>query len=151
MRRPRHTRTPDLDRSEPEIYQFPRPTGQSSDSIAHSTVPSYQSVSNSGVASSTAPSTPASQTSSQEVESLRIKIHQLEDQLARANRKSAKLGARSPSYNISTTTSHIAGTFHVQEEVPIDGRIPTISRTIMHKSRVFGQSHWMNGAAQVIS
>lgn len=149
--RPRHARTSDLDRLEPEIYQFPRPTDQSSDSIRYSTVPSYQSDSNSGVARSTGPSTPASQTSSREVESLRIKIQQLEDQLSRANRKSTRLGAPSPSYNISTTTSQIAGTFHVQEEVPTDGRIPTISRTIMHKTRVFGQSHWMNGVAQVIS
>lgn len=150
-RRHRHARISDLDRPEPDIYQFPKPTDISSDTNRYATVSKSQSNSTSGFASSTEPSTPASQSSSREVESLRIKIQQLEDQLLRANRRSAGLSVPSPNYNISTTTSHIAGTYHVQEEVPADGRIPTISRTIMHKTRVFGQSHWMNGVAQVRS
>ncbi|KAJ5299154.1 hypothetical protein N7476_010711 [Penicillium atrosanguineum] len=147
-RRPRHARTSDLDQPEPDIYRFPKPTDQFSDASRYAMVPSYQSDSTSGIANSTEPSTPASQSSSREVESLRIKIQQLEDQMSRAKRRSAGLSAPSPTYNIATTTSHIAGTFHVQEEVPADGRIPTTSRTIMHKARVFGQSHWMNGVAQ---
>lgn len=151
LRPPRHARTSNLDRSEPKTYHFPKAADQSSDTSRDATAPSYHSNSTSRVASSTEPSTPASQSSSREAESLRIKVQQLEDQLSRANGRSSGLSAPSPSYNISTTTSRIAGTFHVQEEVPADGHIPTNSRTIMHKTRVFGQSHWMNGIALVRS
>lgn len=148
-RRSRHGRTLDLNQPEPELYQFPVPTDQSFNTSYDATASSHQSNSPPGVTGSAGPLTPASQSSSREVETLRIKIKQLEEQLSRATRKSVGLSAPSPNYNISTTTSHIAGTFHVQGEVPADGRTPTISRSIMHKTRVFGQSHWMNGVAQV--
>lgn len=148
-RRSRHGRTLDLDRPESEIYQFPVQTDQSSNTSHDTTASGHQSNSTPGVTGSTGPLTPASQSSSREVETLHFKIKQLEEQLSRATRKPVGLSAPSPNYNIRTTTSHIAGTFHVQGEVPADGRTPTISRSIMHKTRVFGQSHWMNGVAQV--
>jgi hypothetical protein len=149
LRRPRHAKTSDLDRSEPEDYHAPKAADHCSDTSRDVTVTSDHSNPTSRVFSSTEPSTPASLSSSREVESLRMKIKQLEDQLSRTNRKSSGLSPPSPSYNISTTTSCITGTFHVQEEVPADGHIPTNSRTIMHKTRVFGQSHWMNGMVLV--
>ncbi|KAJ5110451.1 hypothetical protein N7532_000986 [Penicillium argentinense] len=100
---------------------------------------------------STAPSsmisTPMSHSSIQETESLRSRISELEQQLS-ASRQQSVVNTPSPHYNISTTTSHIAGTFHVHQESATAGQPPAISRTIMHKTRVFGQSHWMNGAAQ---
>lgn len=82
---------------------------------------------------------------------MQLRIKELEEELAKVTLQS--LGSRipSPNYNlnISTTNSHFAGTFHVQSESVTAGQSPTISRTIMHKTRVFGQSHWMNGVAQV--
>ncbi|KFY73868.1 hypothetical protein V499_06076 [Pseudogymnoascus sp. VKM F-103] len=46
-----------------------------------------------------------------------------------------------------TTTTKLAGTFHVHNEntecgIGYEGGIP---RSVTHKTRVFGQSHWING------
>lgn len=103
------------------------------------------------VGTATDPPTPASHVSTIEVESLRSRVKQLEEQLtaARISRSSITSSAPSPNVDIRTTTSHIAGTFHQQQEAPLSDHAPIISRSIMHKTRLFGQSHCMNGFAQV--
>ncbi|XHG06286.1 hypothetical protein AWENTII_009491 [Aspergillus wentii] len=100
------------------------------------------------VASSTAPSTPGSQSSAREVESLRFRIKQLEEQLSKATRRPVTSTDASSDTNITTIKSYLAGTFHVHHQRPAAGQDATIPRTIMHKTRLFGQSHWMNGTAQ---
>ena len=114
-----------------------------------SVIPSRPSMSTVGTA--TDPPTPASHVSTIEVESLRSRVKQLEEQLtaARISRSSIISSAPSPNVDIRTTTSHIAGTFHQQQEAPLSDHAPIISRSIMHKTRLFGQSHCMNGFAQV--
>jgi hypothetical protein len=37
----------------------------------------------------------------------------------------------------------------MNHETPSDGHTQPISRFMMHKTRIFGQSHWMSGVAQV--
>ncbi|KAJ5715470.1 uncharacterized protein N7483_012651 [Penicillium malachiteum] len=103
--------------------------------------------SSSVVPHSTNPSTPASQSSTREVEVLRSKIKLLEDQLAKAERASAA-SAQSPIWDSRGNQSHITGIFHVHREAPSEGQAPTMSRTIVHKTRIFGQSHWINGVAE---
>ncbi|KAJ5979638.1 hypothetical protein N7481_006936 [Penicillium waksmanii] len=92
--------------------------------------------------------TPSSLPPTEELQHLRSRVKQLEEQLTKTVRVSAGPATPSPNYNISTTRSHFAGTFHVASESATAGQPPTISRSIMHKTRVFGQSHWMNGVAQ---
>lgn len=112
------------------------------------TVPSGPSPSMS-VPSEKAFLTPSSQPQAEELQILRFRVKQLEEQLTKTVRASTGPATPSPNYNISTTRSHFAGTFHVTSESATAGQPPTISRSIMHKTRVFGQSHWMNGVAQV--
>ncbi|RJE26878.1 Transcription factor [Aspergillus sclerotialis] len=100
------------------------------------------------VAYSTGPSTPEIQTSVREVESLRFKVKQLEDQLSTVTQRSVASSVSSPNLNISTTKSHLAGTFHLHSEGSSTGPSAIISRAMMHKSRLFGQSYWMNGSSQ---
>lgn len=101
------------------------------------------------VCTSTAPSTPASNLAAVEIESLRCRIKQLEDRLSKGTHENTFLNAPSPNVDIRKTTSQIAGTFYTQREAPTASHAPIISRSIMHKTRLFGQSHWMNGVAQV--
>jgi len=97
---------------------------------------------------STAPNTPTSQSSAREAELLN-KIKQLENQLAKVGVRSATSVAPSPIWDSTEDAPHLAGTFHVNREAPSEGKAPTIVRMIMHKTRVFGQSHWIHGVTQV--
>lgn len=90
---------------------------------------------------------PTSQNPTRETELL-DKIKQLEAQLAKAGLKSATSLAPSPNWDSSEDVPQIAGTFHVNREAPLDGKAPAIVRTIMHKTRIFGQSHWIHGVTQ---
>ncbi|KAL1855250.1 hypothetical protein Daus18300_011156 [Diaporthe australafricana] len=54
-----------------------------------------------------------------------------------------------PASEIETTSSKFAGTFHVHGNSTLFGRPALMSRSISHKTRLLGQSHWMNGAVPV--
>ncbi|KAL4933216.1 fungal specific transcription factor domain-containing protein [Aspergillus undulatus] len=75
-------------------------------------------------------------------------IRRLEEQLARATQTPAA-SPRSPvSSKIETTTSGIAGTFHVNHESRPDANSHAVSRNlVIHKSRLFGSSHWAQAAS----
>ncbi|KAI9711551.1 MAG: hypothetical protein M1820_002116 [Bogoriella megaspora] len=91
--------------------------------------------------------TVASHASFEDLESMKSKILQLEEQLYKANEKitwSAFPGAET---EIQTTSSRIPGSFHATQESHALGLNQGITRNIMHKTRLFGQSHWFNGAA----
>ncbi|KAJ5771158.1 uncharacterized protein N7511_003209 [Penicillium nucicola] len=77
---------------------------------------------------STAASTPSSHSSAREVETLRNKIRELEKQLSEATGTPTQSSASTPTSEIQITTSHQA-----------------ISRTFWHKTRLYGQSHWIGG------
>jgi hypothetical protein len=108
---------------------------------------------------STTTSSPANHATPAELESMRVRIQQLEDQLSRATLKThhtpvpaldPRLESNIESENaIKTTTSTMGGTFYVRQESRMVGRSQAISRTVLHKTRLFGQSHWVNGLAFV--
>ncbi|KAJ6022722.1 hypothetical protein N7460_013117 [Penicillium canescens] len=95
--------------------------------------------------SSIAASTPSSHSCAREVESLRSKIRELEEQLSKAAGTPTQSTAPTPTSDIEVTTSQLAGTFHVHNEnLPSNhGQSQAISRTFWHKTRLYGQSHWI--------
>ncbi|KAJ6779290.1 hypothetical protein PWT90_07905 [Aphanocladium album] len=96
---------------------------------------------------------PTTTGSSQENEAkrLRLRIRELEDQLARVSLESSSSSAYATvSSSIETTTSQLGGVFHVQCETPIGNKGPVIARSMMHKTRMFGQSHWCVTAVLLI-
>ncbi|PGH04424.1 hypothetical protein AJ79_07080 [Helicocarpus griseus UAMH5409] len=100
---------------------------------------------------STPASTSASQSFTTEVNSLKNKVKELEEQLQKATGRTAHSCAETPTStstpNIETTSSTLAGTFSVHRENRLLGEAQAISRGVLHKSRLFGQSHWINGVA----
>ncbi|KAA8646044.1 fungal specific transcription factor domain-containing protein [Aspergillus tanneri] len=86
--------------------------------------------------------------SAQAAESMRLmlRIGQLEEQLCRSTLRHIQSPASASNLNIETTSSSLGGTFHVLKESGSDGQPQTIARSVTHKSRLFGQSHWgVNG------
>lgn len=79
---------------------------------------------------------------------MKSRIRQLEEQLSKATQMSTQSPVPTSNSNIETTTSSIAGTFYVHESRLL-GKAQVISRSVMHKTRLFGQSHWINGVALV--
>ncbi|KIA75862.1 Zn(II)2Cys6 transcription factor [Aspergillus ustus] len=83
-----------------------------------------------------------------EVESLRSKIQRLEEQLSKVSQESRASPRPDVQPDIETATSGIAGTFHINRENRIDDERHAVSKTVvMHKSRLFGPSHWAQGAS----
>lgn len=54
-----------------------------------------------------------------------------------------------PKSTIQTTSTHIGGTFHIEADDRVANKSRGSSRNIIHKTRVFGQSHWVNGVSMV--
>lgn len=119
------------------------PTPKTSSTVTPSTLPSYASISSPRATSSTAASTLTGNQSARDIEALKNRVRQLEEQLAKVNRNSSHPPVRNSGPNIETITSRISGTFYVHSE----GR--AISRSVTHKSREFGQSHWVTGLLQI--
>ncbi|OAQ81293.1 C6 transcription factor [Purpureocillium lilacinum] len=55
-----------------------------------------------------------------------------------------------PKSTIQTTSTHIGGTFHIEADDRVANKSRGSSRNIIHKTRVFGQSHWVNGVSMVL-
>ncbi|KAI1780687.1 putative C6 transcription factor [Hypoxylon cercidicola] len=118
------------------------PEKKASGTGTSSTIPSHASVSSSRANSSAAASTRPGHQTGQDVESLKYRIKQLEEQLSKAEQSSSL----SPVQATETITSRISGTFHVHHEDRIGSQSSgVIQRSTTHKSREFGQSHWING------
>ena len=112
------------------------PTARASSTSKESTVLSQPS--STIITCSTSASTLASQPSAWDVESLKSRIRQLEEQLSRVT----PLSTQSP---VLTSYSDLTGgTFHVHRESRFRAAQAT-SRSIMYKTRLFGQSHWSTG------
>lgn len=100
--------------------------------------------------SSTCPSTLTSHSSTQEIEALKNKIKQLENQLSKAAKSPVESSAPTPVSDIETTHSHLAGTFHVHNESLPSNLGQVVKRRFIHKRRFFGQSHWISSMSLVI-
>ncbi|KAL3462228.1 hypothetical protein BJX64DRAFT_277308 [Aspergillus heterothallicus] len=89
-----------------------------------------------------------SQSAVSEVESLKSKIQQLEEQLSKVSQEPRGTPRPDARPELETASSGIAGTFHINRESRIDDDKHAISRNVvMHKSRLFGPSHWAQGAS----
>ncbi|KAL4866956.1 hypothetical protein BDV12DRAFT_187052 [Aspergillus spectabilis] len=83
-----------------------------------------------------------------EVESLKTKIRRLEEQLSSVTQSQSPPLPANGSSSIETSTSQIAGTFHINHESRLDANCHVVTRSVvMHKSRLFGSSHWAQGAS----
>ena len=72
---------------------------------------------------------------------MRSRIRQLEEQLSKATLRPTESPVSISNSNIETTTSCIGGTFYLHRE---NAQPQAITRGITHKTRQFGQSHWIN-------
>lgn len=77
---------------------------------------------------------------------MRSTIRQLEDQLQKATELAARARAES---NIETSLSGLSGEFHSLHSISGPNQPGGASRSVWHKTRLFGQSHWVNGIVSV--
>lgn len=123
--------------------------------LTASTTSTYLVSSASGVAEPCSPATDITQVSARNVDLMQSKIRHLEQQLSKLTPKPAYTATvATPSGNIETTSSKLAGTLHVHGSnttSTLFGRSALMSRSISHKTRLLGQSHWMNGAVPIVS
>ncbi|KAL2390139.1 hypothetical protein RJ035_001568 [Blastomyces gilchristii] len=103
------------------------------------------------VNSSTAPSTTPSRLS-YAVDYLKNRVRQLEERSSQVTAKAAASpGSTSTStLKIETTSSSLVGTFSVHHESRPSNETPAINRSLVHKTRLFKQNHWSNGAVQIL-
>lgn len=110
---------------------------------------SLESLANSSVVASTT----SSQVSTQHTQSLelRLRIQQLEEQLSKLNPPVQPSPASSTMSNIQELSLGLGGTFHVHCENGSLGQPQTIARSVAHKTRLFGQSHWAVSSMLLVS
>lgn len=85
-----------------------------------------------------------------DLDSMRERVTFLESQLENAIRRTIQPAPRAPSTadtpvsSIEMAESRIGGTFYIHNGNPALGQSPVIHRSLTHKKRMYGQSHWMN-------
>ncbi|KAL7910360.1 hypothetical protein GGI35DRAFT_448582 [Trichoderma velutinum] len=79
-----------------------------------------------------------------DIEALKSEIGQLKEQLFNATVKSTQVYSGAPDFQIETRSSRMGGTFHIHGDSRLRGQPQLIPRNLTHKTRLFGQSHWMN-------
>lgn len=100
----------------------------------------------------------------EDVVTLKNRIRYLEEQLGKSPPSTVSTippFSRKLPTDIETTTSRIGGTFHIHHPSPSSasvaqkistlGQAQAISRSISHKTRLLGQSHWANTLAPLAS
>ncbi|KPM41010.1 hypothetical protein AK830_g5519 [Neonectria ditissima] len=103
----------------------------------------------SSLPTSTATSPPSDPSVAQDVEHLRSRIRQLEDELAKVSSKANETSAPASASNldIEPAAPQPAAPFRMHGESRLFGEVYLISRSVIHKTRLFGQSHWVHGTA----
>lgn len=97
---------------------------------------------------------PSSQVSSQDDESIRLKlrIQQLEEQLSKSELEPNQSSVSTPYSSVETASSQLGGTFHLHYERASLGQPKAgIARSITHKTRLFGSSHWATSGVPLVS
>ncbi|EPE32529.1 C6 transcription factor, putative [Glarea lozoyensis ATCC 20868] len=108
---------------------------QGTTAVSHTSAASFT------LASSDHLKTPISHSPNAHVEGLQSRIQQLEEQLSEAI--SGTMTSRATT-TMETTSSRLGGTFHFNLEGRTTDTAQGVSRSVMHKKRMFGQSHWLN-------
>lgn len=86
----------------------------------------------------------ARQMAASDIEALKSEIRQLKEQLSKQTLKPAQGSSGAPEFQIETRSSRMGGTFHIHGDNRLRGQPQLIPRNLTHKTRLFGQSHWMN-------
>jgi hypothetical protein len=93
----------------------------------------------------------ASTASSLELETLKTRIRELEGQLNMITSHSSvktSLTTNSiesfPARSVESITTGLGGGFNILHDNLIPGEAQTVVRSVAHKNRVFGQSHWIS-------
>ncbi|KAJ4986273.1 C6 transcription factor [Stagonosporopsis vannaccii] len=87
---------------------------------------------------------------SMDLESMRLRIQELEEQLSQVSTPTSSQSATSrsveeaPLQGIETVNSTLGGTFDIVQESRLFGQAQAVVRSVAHKNRVFGQSHWIS-------
>ncbi|KXJ87991.1 hypothetical protein Micbo1qcDRAFT_151510 [Microdochium bolleyi] len=74
---------------------------------------------------------------------LKLRVRQLEHQLQHTHTGHSPALRSSRLSSIETTSSRVSGTFHLLRETSTTGRSQRIVHRVAHKTRLFGQSHWV--------
>ncbi|KAF7623754.1 hypothetical protein F9C07_5260 [Aspergillus flavus] len=123
-----------------ESREGPSPTAPSASSYVSrpstETNHAYESI----VGGSTDATTPRSQASVADVEALKSRIKNLEEQLSKANQ-----GPVQSSNSTYAPPLRVMNSPLCEVDSHLFGETQVITRSVVHKSRMFGQSHWING------
>ncbi|CAG8949812.1 hypothetical protein HYFRA_00004136 [Hymenoscyphus fraxineus] len=97
--------------------------------------------------SATTPSSSSHQPSSGEIDALKLKIQYLEDKLSESNLVSTPSQASTSNTNLTEVAkSRLGGTYYVHYDNALPGQPQSVARSLTHKTRLLGQSHWeVNG------
>ena len=82
---------------------------------------------------------------------LKLRIRQLEEQLSGSHQKPSRLEVAPPQSAIETMSWQLGGSFHVYTETGAVEKSAPIARSIIHKTRFFGQSHWGTSGVFLVS
>ena len=96
------------------------------------------------VASFSSPASTTPHSDLPELEALKSKVRLLEEQLTKSGTTSLTTQVSTPASNLETTSTQLGGTFHVHAQSQFGGAM-VIPRAISHKTRLFGQSHFVTG------
>ncbi|KAL7624663.1 hypothetical protein AAE478_006233 [Parahypoxylon ruwenzoriense] len=131
---------------------FSTPNGNAvSNTLTASTASSQTTKSSPRGPSSTSASAITSHPSAQDIESLKSRIGQLEEQLSRAHQTApSRPPISKQDSNIEAFTSRIGGTFYVHHGDRSTDPSQLVTHSVSHKTRVFGQSHWVNGVTPAV-
>ncbi|KAE8381978.1 hypothetical protein BDV26DRAFT_49287 [Aspergillus bertholletiae] len=83
---------------------------------------------------------PKSQASAGDVEALKKRVKNLEEQLLKASQRPLQSSGPAPLPDARTVNSPMC-----EVDSRLFGETQVITRNVVHKSRMFGQSHWING------
>ena len=139
---------PPTQQQQQQQQQHQLPNTVESSTPSRSTIPSHPG-STISHRKSNGSTTPTTQSSTQDTESLRLKlrIRQLEDELSNLTCRQSKSPLPGASSNIETVSTQLGGAVHIHRETGTGD----IARHVSHKSRVFGQSHWIVSGVLMVS
>lgn len=85
-----------------------------------------------------------------DLDSMRLRIQELEEQLSQASTPASSISSTSRSAQQASLQSNdkvkstLGGTFDIVQESRLFGQAQAVVRSVAHKNRVFGQSHWIS-------
>ncbi|KAI1084576.1 hypothetical protein F5B20DRAFT_591586 [Whalleya microplaca] len=126
----------------PRQHQRQDQSSRASSTSARSTVSSHPP--SSLVAGPTNVSSVATQPSPRDAEAIQGKAKQLEEDVPKAVPRPVRSHFSTPGSNVETTTSHLGGILFIHHEGNLEDQPQAIARSVTHKTRLFGQTHWMN-------